>query len=247
MLLVCFRCGQFRLSCPVCLFEKDSIPKKWSNRGRISIVGPLLVRLSPVSKSSIRFPLGYSRGPLLSWRMPNCFSAARHFILFFLEVVNVYPDVEPLVYRLRPLAWSYGFLSPSSCWTDPLYLSFLSECFSKPSFFQNLLRSSFFLRSSTRQLKGPAIEYTLDLGNHNLNGPIPENLADLAQLQCLVLSHNNLSGSIPSKSSLSFSQFGDSLKLQGLYLGKNQLSGTIPERLGRLSSLVKLNFTSNKN
>ncbi|KAI3668785.1 hypothetical protein L1987_88195 [Smallanthus sonchifolius] len=67
--------------------------------------------------------------------------------------VNVYPDVEPLVYRLRPLAWrfalsfqSYGFLSPSSCWTDPLYLSFLSECFSKPSFFQNLLRSSFFLR-----------------------------------------------------------------------------------------------------
>ncbi|KAI3664374.1 hypothetical protein L1987_88307 [Smallanthus sonchifolius] len=142
-------------------------------------------------------------------------------------------------------------------------------------------------------LKGPAIEYTLDLGNHNLNGPIPENLADLAQLQCLVLSHNNLSGSIPSKSSLSFSQvnipdlsyaqhrgvfdlsynrslsrltnlttldlsgnlltglippeFGDSLKLQGLYLGKNQLSGTIPERLGRLSSLVKLNLTSNKN
>ncbi|KAK1406005.1 hypothetical protein QVD17_42316 [Tagetes erecta] len=67
--------------------------------------------------------------------------------------VNVYPDVEPLVYRLRPLAWSYGFLSPSSCWTDPLYLSFLSECFSKPSFFQNLLRSSFFLRKSTRSLK----------------------------------------------------------------------------------------------
>ncbi|KAD0319323.1 hypothetical protein E3N88_44458 [Mikania micrantha] len=34
MLLVCFRCGQFRPSCPVCLSEKDSIPKKWSNRGR---------------------------------------------------------------------------------------------------------------------------------------------------------------------------------------------------------------------
>ncbi|KAK1429841.1 hypothetical protein QVD17_12103 [Tagetes erecta] len=108
---------------------------------------------------------------------------------------------------------------------------------------QAILASLLWRRSSTRQLKGPAIEYTLDLGNHNLNGPIPENLADLAQLQCLVLSHNNLSGSIPSKSSLSFSQFGDSLKLQGLYLGKNQLSGTIPERLGRLSSLVKLNFT----
>ncbi|KAI3664474.1 hypothetical protein L1987_87987 [Smallanthus sonchifolius] len=88
----------------------------------ISIVGPL-VRLSPVSKS-----------------------------------INVYPDVEPLVYRLRPLAWrfalsfqSYGFLSPSSCWTDPLYLSFLSECFSKPSFFQNLLRSSFFLRTQGKE------------------------------------------------------------------------------------------------
>ncbi|KAI3666596.1 hypothetical protein L1987_88889 [Smallanthus sonchifolius] len=90
----------------------------------ISIVGPL-VRLSPVSKS-----------------------------------INVYPDVEPLVYRLRPLAWrfalsfqSYGFLSPSSCWTDPLYLSFLSECFSKPSFFQNLLRSSFFLRVGMLEMK----------------------------------------------------------------------------------------------
>ncbi|KAC9261807.1 hypothetical protein E3N88_46087 [Mikania micrantha] len=70
----------------------------------------------------------------------------------------LYPDVEPLVYRLRPLAWrfalsfqSYGFLSPSSCWTDPLYLSFLSECFSKPSFFQNLLRSSFFLRTQGKE------------------------------------------------------------------------------------------------
>ncbi|KAI3664777.1 hypothetical protein L1987_89442 [Smallanthus sonchifolius] len=35
--------------------------------------------------------------------------------------------------------------------TDPLYLSFLSECFSKPSFFQNLLRSSFFLRTQGKE------------------------------------------------------------------------------------------------
>jgi hypothetical protein len=94
-------------------------------------------------------------------------------------------------------------------------------------------------------LKGPAIEYTLDLGNHNLNGPIPENLADLAQLQCLVLSHNNLSGSIPSKSSLSFSQVNipdlSYAQHRGVFdLSYNRLSGTIPGELcGRGRSFDK--------
>ncbi|KAI3666321.1 hypothetical protein L1987_89177 [Smallanthus sonchifolius] len=111
-------------------------------------------------------------------------------------------------------------------------------------------------------LKGPAIEYTLDLGNHNLNGPIPENLADLAQLQCLVLSHNNLSGSIPSKSSLSFSQVNipdlSYAQHRGVFdLSYNSFKACIWERIsflapslkgwGVLSSLVKLNLTSNKN
>lgn len=89
------------------------------------------------------------------------------------------------------------------------------------------------------------VEYTLDLGNHDLNGPIPENLADLAQLQCLVLSHNNLSGSIPSKSSLSFSQVNipdlSYAQHHGVFdLSYNRLSGTIPGELcGRGRSFDK--------
>lgn len=83
----------------------------------------------------------------------------------------------------------------------------------------------------------------MDLGNHNLNGPIPENLADLAQLQCLVLSHNNLSGSIPSKSSLSFSQVNipdlSYVQHRGVF-DLSYMSGTIPGELcGRGRSFDK--------
>ncbi|KAL8267774.1 hypothetical protein R6Q59_001572 [Mikania micrantha] len=72
-----------------------------------------------------------------------------------------------------------------------------------------------------------------------------ENLADLAQLQCLVLSHNNLSGSIPSKSSLSFSQVNipdlSYAQHRGVFdLSYNRLSGTIPGELcGRGRSFDK--------
>ena len=45
---------------------------------------------------------------------------------------------------------------------------------------------------------------TLNLGNDMLNGSIPEKIADLVQLQCLVLSRYNLSGSIPFGPSLYF-------------------------------------------
>lgn len=84
----------------------------------------------------------------------------------------------------------------------------------------------------------------LDLGKNQLNGSILEGLADLEQLQCLVLSYNNLSGPIPAKPSKYFRQI--SIPDSSFILGKNRLTGALPESLGQLSNLVKLNLTGNK-
>ncbi|RVW27760.1 Leucine-rich repeat receptor protein kinase EMS1 [Vitis vinifera] len=91
---------------------------------------------------------------------------------------------------------------------------------------------------------------TLDLGNNLLNGSIPDRIADLAQLQCLVLSHNDLSGSIPSKPSSYFRQVNipDSSFVQhhGVYdLSYNRLSGSIPEELGSCVVVVDLLLSNN--
>lgn len=48
--------------------------------------------------------------------------------------------------------------------------------------------------------------------NNQLNGSIPDKLVELSELQCLVLSHNYLSGCIPSKESSYFRQLDDGNK-----------------------------------
>ncbi|KAL5562500.1 hypothetical protein UlMin_032247 [Ulmus minor] len=90
----------------------------------------------------------------------------------------------------------------------------------------------------------------MDLGNNWLNGSIPKALTDLSQLQCLVLSHNNLSGSIPSKSSSYFRQVNipdlSFIQHRGVFdLSHNSLSGSIPDVLGECVILVDLLISNN--
>ena len=79
----------------------------------------------------------------------------------------------------------------------------------------------------------------LDLVFNQLNGSIPPELSNLANLRELVLRHNQLSGEIPP-------EIGNLSKLEYLFLDNNQLSGEIPADLGRLSNLLELFLYSNQ-
>jgi Leucine-rich repeat (LRR) protein len=102
----------------------------------------------------------------------------------------------------------------------------------------------------------------LQLHNNQLNGSIPSQLGNLANLLRLYLDYNQLSGSIPPELSnltnlaeirLSYNQLSGNIppqlsnliNLQGLYLHNNQLSGSIPPQLGNLASLVWLDLSNN--
>ncbi len=103
----------------------------------------------------------------------------------------------------------------------------------------------------------------LYLENNDLNGPIPDSLGQLNQLQELSLSKNQLSGSIPDSlgqlrrlkilylsgnhlDGFIPNSLGDLINLQGLYLNSNQLNGSIPESLGNLDSLQTLSLNNNQ-
>ncbi len=78
----------------------------------------------------------------------------------------------------------------------------------------------------------------LSLGDNDLKGPIPPELAGLADLTYLNLGGNSLSGSVPP-------EFGRLGSLTTLDLGGNSLSGRIPPELGGLASLTRLYLTAN--
>lgn len=80
---------------------------------------------------------------------------------------------------------------------------------------------------------------SLVLSFNQLSGSIPPELANLSALQELALSANQLSGSIPP-------ELGDLSALESLYLGANHLSGGIPPELGALTNLWGLFLYSNQ-
>jgi uncharacterized repeat protein (TIGR01451 family) len=78
----------------------------------------------------------------------------------------------------------------------------------------------------------------LNLSQNQLSGNIPSELGNLTKLYWLDLSANQLSGSIPA-------QLGNT-DMEVLYLDQNQLSGTIPAELGNLNFLGSLNLSQNQ-
>ncbi len=80
----------------------------------------------------------------------------------------------------------------------------------------------------------------LHLNLNQLNGEIPTELGNLANLQGLSLGGNpQLTGEIPT-------ELGNLANLQGLSLDSNRLTGEIPEELGNLANLQELRLTENQ-
>ena len=88
-------------------------------------------------------------------------------------------------------------------------------------------------------MRGLTILTSLNLGDNQLSGTIPDWLGSLTALQDLSLRDNRLTGPIPE-------ELGDLVALQNLYLDDNQLSGAIPDWLSDLDQLLKLYLNGNQ-
>ena len=80
---------------------------------------------------------------------------------------------------------------------------------------------------------------SLNLGANNLQGSVPPELADLANLVVLELFGNNLSGPVPP-------ELGKLANLQALRLEENGLTGKIPPELGNLVKVDHLSLSGNR-
>eukprot|EP00752_Nemacystus_decipiens_P001590 g1551.t1 len=81
--------------------------------------------------------------------------------------------------------------------------------------------------------------FRLDLARTELNGPVPQALGTLTDLQELLLFNTGLNGSIPST-------LGSLRRLTMLRLQNNQLEGAIPPEIGNLCALAELDLSHNK-
>jgi hypothetical protein len=79
---------------------------------------------------------------------------------------------------------------------------------------------------------------SIHLGDHNVSGPVLEEIGSLSSLVEIAMDSNNLSGSIPSS-------LGDLKMLEILDMDKNLISGTIPEEIYEASSLRVIDLDSN--
>ena len=86
----------------------------------------------------------------------------------------------------------------------------------------------------------------LSLAGNQLTGTIPAELGSLTNLTVLSLNKNKLSGTIPDELSSSPLLGGRLTKLRWLNLEHNLLTGTIPASLGTLSNLEGLSLGDNK-
>lgn len=78
----------------------------------------------------------------------------------------------------------------------------------------------------------------LDLAQNSLNGTLPVNIGNLANLNELRLSDNKFSGSIPDS-------IGLCLSIEYIYLQHNMLNGSVPSSLSALKAIQDLDFSSN--
>jgi len=76
------------------------------------------------------------------------------------------------------------------------------------------------------------------LSNNNLIGTIPSEIGQLNQITSLVLNGNDLTGTIPT-------QIGQLKKLYRLFLTDNNMNGPIPEQMGNLIELQILLLSKN--
>lgn len=105
---------------------------------------------------------------------------------------------------------------------------------------------------------------TLDLGENNFSGKIPESIGHLKRLEELHLDNNNMYGELPSaltnctnlitidlgrnsfSGQLTKVNFSNLPNLMSLDLMRNNFSGTIPESIYSCTNLIALRLSSNK-
>ncbi|GKC63015.1 kinase-like domain-containing protein [Tanacetum coccineum] len=87
-------------------------------------------------------------------------------------------------------------------------------------------------------LQLPSLTYYLALSHNNLSGSIPSEIKNLKMLSGLNLSYNNLSVNITSS-------LGECIRLAELYLSGNIFEGIIPPSLSSLGGLEVLNISQN--